>query len=100
MIKSLLGACALAALACTPSAQAATFKLSPNNKSIVMTGDIVEGDVQRFATAIRTANRNGVIVERIFLNSTGGVTRVAYFLGSGIISTKLDTVVGASDICA
>jgi hypothetical protein len=103
MKKLLLAASAALAL-CAP-AHAATFKSINHGKSIVMTGEIVPGDVQRLhdagVAAERKYSHGQPIVERIFLNSPGGDVVAGLELADFVHRwTGLATVIGKTDVCA
>ncbi|GAU83475.1 ATP-dependent Clp protease proteolytic subunit [Bosea sp. BIWAKO-01] len=99
LISALL-AMAIAAAPAFP-VEAATFKPLHGGKSLVMTGDIVEGDTYRLSNAIARAAYKGVRVERLFLNSPGGSLVEGLELGVMLAkSGDIDTVVGATDACS
>ena len=104
-MKTLVMAALAASVAlCAVSAQAATFKTINHGKSLVMTGEITTGDVQRlqqagFDAEARYANGQP-IVERIFLNSPGGQVKAGLEVANFIREWGIDTVVGKNDVCA
>src|SRR4051794_10999780 len=90
---------ALTTCALTAPVHAATFKPINGGKSIVMTGEIKNGDDERLATLVQDiAETTGVIPERVFLNSGGGTVTAGVNLAGAIVTWGLDTVVGATDI--
>ena len=100
----LLAALAASVALCVVSAQAATFKTIAKGRALVMTGEIVPGDMERLAKAgyaaeARFANGQPV-VERIFLNSPGGSVKAGLELAAFIREWGIDTVVGETDVCA
>ena len=100
----LLAALAASVALCAVSAQAATFKTIAKGRALVMTGEIVPGDMERLAKAgyaaeARFANGQPV-VERIFLNSPGGSVKAGLELAAFVREWGIDTVVGETDICA
>jgi len=102
MRKTLL---ALLASACIVGAfenpaHSATFEPIAGGKSLVMTGEVVEGDAERLAVAyLDTYQRYGYAPERIFLNSHGGSVYAGFEVASFVQETGLHTVVGRTDEC-
>jgi hypothetical protein len=102
-MKRIIGA-AMAALALScaiGSANAATFKPINKGKSLVMTGEIVAGDVDRLHAAGKAAEKKygRAVVERIFLNSPGGDAIAGMEIAEFVRAWGIDVVVGKTDEC-
>src|SRR5262245_50854706 len=98
----LMGAAAAASLALLimggGAVEAATFKPIAKGRSLVMTGEVLPGDVQYLWEAATTAERRyGYPAERIFLNSPGCNVAAGFELAQFIRKWGIHTVVGATD---
>lgn len=93
----------LAAVVSLGAAQGAEFKnftTKEHRVLISMAGEIVEGDGDRFAEAIKKANSGGNYVANIRLNSPGGNLGEGVKLAKAIQYAKIATNVGKNGVCA
>ena len=81
------------------STHAATFA-SVGADGIRMTGDIEQGDAERFRTLLATLDKRGLVIARIFLDSPGGDSWTALALANAVRERRLATVIGADGYCA
>lgn len=81
-------------------AAAATVSLVPGKPSLLLSGEMALGDDERFRNAINAANRRGIRIERLFLNSNGGNFGGAHRLAGLVAQAGVDTVVGPTHTCA
>jgi hypothetical protein len=102
IFRRLLGACALTAvtLAAAPSARAATFTPNQTSKNILISGEIVTGDYEKFKALINWMQKTwGFGPERLFLNSGGGSQLVGMQIGEIVREKGLDIFVPGEAIC-
>lgn len=105
MRKSSCVALAFFALVVSPSVSthAAEFKnfIAKDKRVLIsITGEIVEGDADRFTSAIKTANDAGRVVANIRLNSPGGNLGEGIKLANAVRYAKIASNVGKDGVCA
>lgn len=100
----ILGIVALCgALGIGASAQAADLKTVPAKDGrilVILSGEIVEGDVDTLKAAIKAANDGGKLVVNIRLNSEGGNLLEGVKLADVVRFGKISTNVGKDATCA
>jgi hypothetical protein len=80
-------------------AEAATFKPINGGKSLVITGDVEQGDVHRRHGADTAQARRGVRPERILPNSPGGSIKAGLDVADCVEKSRIHAVVGRTDEC-
>jgi|SRR3981189_163343 len=93
----------LIAWAIPPAASAATFKsvaTKDGKTTILLTGEIVEGDADTLKAAIKTANDAGKLVSGVRLNSQGGNLLEGLKLADAVRFAKVATNIAGNATCA
>lgn len=95
-MKRIVAAFAAAALAST--SHAATFT-SISDQTLLMAGEIVEGDNVRLIAAVTAANEAGNSIQSLLLNSPGGNVGAGVKLAYAVHLLGLNTAVASGDRC-
>ena len=93
----------LISCAIPPAASAATFKsvaTKEGKTTILLTGEIVEGDADTLKAAIKTANDAGKLVSGVRLNSQGGNLLEGLKLADAVRFAKVATNIAGNATCA
>lgn len=84
-----------AALLCTTAANAANFSMENNDSTIVVDGNILDGDGKKFIDFVLQHQD----ADYVRLNSLGGAVRDGMIMAQTIREFKFDTWVDGSDTC-
>lgn len=101
-VFAVVGLVALACLSCQPASSATIGQFASKEGRVVvtLTGEIVDGDAVRLASAIKTANDAGRMVSGVRLSSPGGMLVEGAKLAELIQYAKVATVVVNGTMCA
>src|SRR5262245_11821366 len=91
----------LIASAGTSDARAAMFQVNGSDRtSVVMEGEIVSGDGERFSSYMADAAARGEAPETLFLNSIGGMLQDGAKLAKVVRKYRMTTVIADGDECS
>lgn len=82
------------------AAEFRSFASKDSRVLISVIGELVDGDTERFKTAVKSANDAGKFVANIRLNSIGGSLLEGVKLAQAVQFAKIATNVGKNGICA
>lgn len=82
----------------TPNAIAADIYIDDNKKAIIVKGELVEGDISSFQTALKSAKVKNI--NTVLFSSPGGNLLAGLRIGEAIRNERLHTSVEANGICA